>query len=172
MRKTIDELENEIKLWIDDYAHHREKEESLLKLNIEQAKDLATNYLYKYYDAPTNYLMQEKDLIVEYHKKIFGFYISILLAITGFLMSLIYFEIFIKGRNLIFNILTLFFPQYWTTLFFTIIFIVIIAPIGFYILLRYIIFSVIRNFIIERSNYGDIQRFVIEKIMEEKRERE
>jgi hypothetical protein len=179
-------LKDEIKRWVTkDFG----KNNDLLRINQKQSQRLVESFIDKYYDAPKEYLRSQIQLSSEEWKTL-RFHTSIVVASLAFVVSFVYIEIvwawdqiisFISDAgivNLLFGentILTGILVMFGTSdssflgIFFLVTFIVfILIPGIFYFVIKLIIFPIIRNFVVSRQNRGDIERYIIERILEKK----
>jgi hypothetical protein len=172
MVKSKEKIKGEVNNWIKNGL---EKSGPFSKIKIEEAKENVEYFLNKYYNASKKYLEDQKTLTIDFNKKFFGVYISIALAVIGFTMAFIYIEI-LKSWNEIANFLIYMYSaiheigmlDVLAAHIIVFIIVIICCPILFYRLLRNRIFPLLRNIIVKRQNIGEIELYVIEKIIEEK----
>jgi len=172
MVKSKEKIKKEVNNWVRNGLG---KSGPFSKIKIEEAKENVECFLNKYYDASKKYLEDQKTSVIEFNNKFFGFYLSVALAIIGFTIAFIYIEI-LKSWTEIVNFFMLIYSSIHEIGILDIlianilvfIIVIIVCPLVFYLLLIHRIYPSLRNFIVKRQNIGEIERYVIDKIMEEK----
>ena len=159
MEENRQALRQEILVWINQLNQNQ-----LLRIDIEEARNLGNAFIDKYFEAPEKYLKTQKELITEFHKRIFNVYTTVFLAIIGVAFSVTYVEIALKFWPILVDSLQLLVGS----LVFGAVF-VFGVPSLTYVLTRYVVYPILRDFTIGITNKGDIERYIIGRILETRR---
>lgn len=160
--QSIDDIKKIVtKALTRDYVNRTKRP----RFSKEDVEAYISDFWNKYYNAPTQFLSEQKELLIDWDKKAQGLYSSVILAIIGIFFSAIlvqlvgswskisdFFLVVTDSKVVISNILTL----------------VLIVVFGILqvIFLRFGVLKWISTYLLQRQSIGDIELYIIDSILQ------